>query len=399
MAEKRARGLEEQRDVAVAEAFQLRHALELAQEQLEEQRQEPQAAKAPELTSAGQADVTVQLSALQQQLESLAADGNSAQLQQERARMSICLRTIKVAAVGVAAWGACLNGHRHAARERSCAGRPHPPSVCRCCRRSLTSCGKAAAPRPAARAVPAPSPQRTWLRAARAAAQKAQRRPPPCNTRMPQRGRAGKPEEQPWLVQCCVLHVGSQPGTWQPHQHFSFAAPGSRQHPRLCSPTALPRLRDFLGVRPEQADPLERVLEAPVSSVSPESPSRRVLQALALAGNDSVDDGSSVSSDAKGGSAPPTVRKGRRNPLLASLSLAVSQLAEGSPRQADGMAQFIATPSTLHPTTSAHPLRASHPQPQPKRASPLRASQHSRLSTRSSFLKRPPADMVDLYRC
>lgn len=310
MAEKRARGLEEQRDVAVAEAFQLRHALELAQEQLEEQRQEPQAAKAPELTSAGQADVTVQLSALQQQLESLAADGNSAQLQQERARMSICLRTIKEITDLVRQSGSAT---------------------------------------PSSKGCPSPEPA----------------------TDLAEGGQSCSPE--------------------------SSKAPSPVQYADATEGES--RLRDFLGVRPEQADPLERVLEAPVSSVSPESPSRRVLQALALAGNDSVDDGSSVSSDAKGGSAPPTVRKGRRNPLLASLSLAVSQLAEGSPRQADGMAQFIATPSTLHPTTSAHPLRASHPQPQPKRASPLRASQHSRLSTRSSFLKRPPADMVDLYRC
>ncbi len=42
-------------------------------------------------------DVSAQLAALQRQLENLAAaEGSLPQLQQERARMSICLRTIKV---------------------------------------------------------------------------------------------------------------------------------------------------------------------------------------------------------------------------------------------------------------------------------------------------------------
>ena len=103
-AEKRARDLEEQRDSAVAEVLRLRHSLELAQEQVEEQRQEVLAARTSEPALSSAADVTQQLSALQQQLESLAAEGSSAQLHQERARMSICLRTIKVGTQGTSAW-------------------------------------------------------------------------------------------------------------------------------------------------------------------------------------------------------------------------------------------------------------------------------------------------------
>jgi hypothetical protein len=161
--------------------------------------------------------------------------------------------------------------------------------------------------------------------------------------------------------------------------------------PPPCPPTL--RRRDLLGERPPQADPLYRVLPPPAAATSPESPSRRVLQALALAEHENIADeaeaGSSAGGGGGGGSAPPTGRKAAvRNPLLASLSMAMSQLAAGSPRQADGMAQFIATPSAM-------PLRASHPQPQPKRASPLRASQQHKV--RSSFLQRPPAAMEDLY--
>lgn len=51
-------------------------------------------------------DVSAQLAALQRQLESLAAaEGSLPQLQQERARMSICLRTIKVSRKACASRG------------------------------------------------------------------------------------------------------------------------------------------------------------------------------------------------------------------------------------------------------------------------------------------------------
>ena len=105
---KRARDMEEQRDAALADALRWRQQLE-AEQQLAAQAQPlaqppeasvltPAAAVAAPLQHAGpsQPDVTAQLAALQQHLECLAAEGSSLpQLQQERARMSICLQTIK----------------------------------------------------------------------------------------------------------------------------------------------------------------------------------------------------------------------------------------------------------------------------------------------------------------
>lgn len=64
-----------------------------------------------------------------------------------------------------------------------------------------------------------------------------------------------------------------------------------------------------------------------------------------------------------------------------SLSLAVDALSTGSPKQADGMAQYMATRSL-----GAHPLRAS------QQGAALAAHR-----LRSSFLQRPPAD--DIYSC
>ena len=89
---RQARELEVQRDVAIADALRWR----------QEVQQQKLAQLPPTGTSVGApgqpADVTTQLTVLQQQLEHLAADGSleDLQLQQERTRMSICLRTIKV---------------------------------------------------------------------------------------------------------------------------------------------------------------------------------------------------------------------------------------------------------------------------------------------------------------
>jgi hypothetical protein len=92
---RQARELEVQRDAAIADALRWRQ--EAAQHK---QTQLPPSGAS--LATRGQpADVTTQLTVLQQQLEHLAADGSleDLQLQQERTRMSICLRTIKVGGV------------------------------------------------------------------------------------------------------------------------------------------------------------------------------------------------------------------------------------------------------------------------------------------------------------
>jgi hypothetical protein len=141
------------------------------------------------------------------------------------------------------------------------------------------------------------------------------------------------------------------------------------------------------------------VLQPELPPPAARSPPRRALQALALASENEGSAGDdSGGAPTRGGSAPPTCRKkAPHNPLLSSLSAAVSQLAAGSPRQADGVAQFMATRGS-----AGVGLRASHPQPAAarKRASPLRASAaQAQPRSRSSFLKRAPAAMEDLYRC
>ncbi|KAL4854869.1 hypothetical protein ACK3TF_004348 [Chlorella vulgaris] len=302
--------MEEQRDTAVADARRWRQELAAAQEQLLLHQQDLVAARsaAAQHAPSGQADVTSQLDTLRHQLESLAANGGLPQLHQERARMGICLRTIKEI------------------------------------------------------------------------------------TDLVQQSASGAPSSKGSPVN--AQHEGSDPGGSPPSQSSQHTLSSDPSDPHSDGGQGVEsKLRDFLGERPEQADPLYRVLPPPAAATSPESPSRRVLQALALAEHENIADeaeaGSSAGGGGGGGSAPPTGRKAAvRNPLLASLSMAMSQLAAGSPRQADGMAQFIATPSAM-------PLRASHPQPQPKRASPLRASQQHKV--RSSFLQRPPAAMEDLY--
>lgn len=109
-AQKKAEQLEGQRDAAVLEARRWQHQAEQleAQAQLLREQGEPAAPASPSAKpsaacSGGQPEGAVQqLAVLQQQLESLAEGGLPA-LQQERARMSICLQTIKVGANG--SWG------------------------------------------------------------------------------------------------------------------------------------------------------------------------------------------------------------------------------------------------------------------------------------------------------
>jgi hypothetical protein len=99
--------MEEQRDTAVADARRWRQELAAAQEQLLLHQQDLVAARSAAVQHApgGQADVTAQLDTLRHQLESLAANGGLPQLHQERARMGICLRTIKVL---VWCWWRCM---------------------------------------------------------------------------------------------------------------------------------------------------------------------------------------------------------------------------------------------------------------------------------------------------
>lgn len=152
-------------------------------------------------------------------------------------------------------------------------------------------------------------------------------------------------------------------------------------NPALSSPR---RLRDYLGRRPEEADPLERVLCSSGSGGLPDelenSTPQRVLRALENAPASSVDPDSAPPSSLKA-PAPPAQR-----PLSQSLTAAVRTLAVGSPHQANGMAQFMATRSV-----DFSELRGS----QAKHARVGGASASARL--RSSFLQRPPAAAGDLY--
>ncbi len=162
---------------------------------------------------------------------------------------------------------------------------------------------------------------------------------------------------------------------------------------------------DYLGARPEQADPLARVLDpAPLESLSPQSSARpRVLRSISNTGSLDGPD-----------SAPPSTLKSACRPLSESLSLAVRALAVGSPRQADGVAQYLATGHQLRTSQQgALGLRASQ-----QGAMGLRASQQGPLSApaqkvapsqsqeqgqkrsgraRSSFLQRAPAAVEDLF--
>ena len=114
-AEGRVRELEAERDAAAADASQWRHQHEQQQLLVQQlQQQQHSAVHSPAVNGLQELppDVTTQLAALQQQLESLAADG------QERARMSIAIRTIKVGA------GAGAGAPQLAARIRLCGATP-----------------------------------------------------------------------------------------------------------------------------------------------------------------------------------------------------------------------------------------------------------------------------------
>ncbi len=96
--QKRLQELEEQRDAALLEARRWQHAAEeqeavLVHVQQREQQLPAAASAAVDLdVQAPQGDAVCQLAALHEQLESLAEGGLPA-LQQERARMSICLQS------------------------------------------------------------------------------------------------------------------------------------------------------------------------------------------------------------------------------------------------------------------------------------------------------------------
>lgn len=155
-----------------------------------------------------------------------------------------------------------------------------------------------------------------------------------------------------------------------------------------------PRLRDYLGSRPEQADPLERVLEPlPLPEDLLESTPQRVLRALENAPASSLDPDSqppsAPASDRKA-APPPPPRSAAQRPLSQSLTAAVRTLAVGSPHQANGVAQYMATRAS----TDGVPLRASRHK-LPGAAAPP-ASSHK---LRSSFLQRPPAAAADLFSC
>lgn len=117
-------------------------------------------------------------------------------------------------------------------------------------------------------------------------------------------------------------------------------------------PPSPPRLRDYLGARPEAADPLERLLlaqappppgaEASVRSDEPDSTPQRVLRALENAPPSSVDPESAPPSGLKA-PPPPGGRSSAQRPLSDSLTAAVRQLETGSPHQANGVAQYLAT--------------------------------------------------------
>ena len=89
-------------------------------------------------------------------------------------------------------------------------------------------------------------------------------------------------------------------------------------------------------------------------------------------------------------SGPPSSLKSARPPrprLGNSLSLAVAELSSGSPHQADGVAQFMAT-------ATPSGLRASQQQQQLKESKEQAARS---LRQRSSFLQRPPMSAEFLY--
>lgn len=183
----------------------------------------------------------------------------------------------------------------------------------------------------------------------------------------------------------------------------------------LCPSAAHPsirRLRDYLGARPEQQDPLERLgleaappaprAEPSAASDEPESTPQRVLRALENAPPSSRDPDSAPPSSLKA-AAPPAQRGARSSahrPLSESLTAAVHQLETGSPHQANGMAQYMATS-----VTSLGGLRASQKGPPAAARASKGAGTGSKGAgasanrLRSSFLQRPLPQMEDLLFC
>lgn len=159
--------------------------------------------------------------------------------------------------------------------------------------------------------------------------------------------------------------------------------------PHLCA--CLCRLVDYLGSRPEEGDPLERVLDPPPLAQPADSPPGRVLRVLAENSMSSLGEAETSSQECSpdalarppaAGSRPVSGIKAKALPglpplpLADKLSAAVRQLAVGSPHTADGVAQYIATGANL-------------------RASQQRLNGPHRL--RSSFLQRPPAELADIF--
>ncbi|KAL4458186.1 hypothetical protein ABPG75_013051 [Micractinium tetrahymenae] len=303
---RQAKDTEVERDAALAEALTWRRQHEELDQQMQllRERTPPAPPRLAEAEAGSPADVSAQLAALQRQLENLAAaEGSLPQLQQERARMSICLRTIKEITDLV--------------RASATPSRNGSPSL--------------EGPEPTAGPHLAP-------------------------------GRGDSPD------------VASRP--------FADDSEGES------------RLVDYLGRRPEEGDPLERVLDPPAQALAPpaDSPHRRVLRALAENSLSSLGEADPSSQECSpdapagllaAGSGPGSGIKAARPPpalpplpLADKLSAAVRQLAVGSPHTADGVAQYIATGGNL-------------------RASQQRLGGPHRL--RSSFLQRPPAELADIF--
>lgn len=181
------------------------------------------------------------------------------------------------------------------------------------------------------------------------------------------------------------------------------------------TPTSSTRLRDYLGARPEQQDPLERLgLEAapppPRAEPSgatdePESTPQRVLRALENAPPSSRDPDSAPPSSLKAAALPAQrgARSAAQRPLSESLTAAVRQLETGSPHQANGVAQYMATSVTSLGGLPAA-LRASQQRlvaggRAGKAAASKAAGGAGANRMRSSFLQRPLLSVEDLLYC
>ena len=352
---RRGRELEGQLDAALADAAR--------QRQLLERHPADEAAAAGLPAGQPASDVTFQLATLQQQLESLVQERSLAHLQQEQARMSICLQTIK----------------------------------------EITDLVRHSSAAPSSISSPAGG-----LRA---------------ELSLPDRSTPGgfeDEEEGPLEVDeeaesRQVLQHGITVGT-RTHAHrfrrlngCVSTLPCPYTHPLRCS-----LLVDYAG------DPLARILDAnfysldgegeggdgsdsaPTPSPSAarhhhprggapgeEPPPRRVLRSLSNA--DSLD--ASMERPPSTSSTLPLPRGAASRsaaadaPLCDSLSLAVHALEVGSPHEADAMCQYMATKGPLQSG-----VRASQQQQQQTK---MPGYNNSRL--RSSFLQRPLVTADDLF--